>query len=158
MDPQQRFLLSFGLAAIFVVLYFIYRDIQKKKGSIGSIFDKPKTTSLKGVYKNKFEAAADYTRIITERLINDEFYKIKVHCNNCQLKGTVYIPKEVKAEGYYCPSCDVNGLQVIGKGDSNIVFRPSMGEQTKLQVEELVESLVETGLSTGKISRDGIFN
>ena len=61
------------------------------------------------------------------------------------------------AEGSYCPSCNVAGIKVTGKGSKTIVFTPSIGPETSEKVDALVESYVTEGVSNGKIKRDGLF-
>lgn len=109
------------------------------------------------IYDSQIEASEAYRETIITRLIEDECYLVKIFCNNCKLKGSVYLAKDVEAEGSYCPQCNVVGLKVIGKADKNIVFIPSIGPETTEKVEALVESFIVEGKSTGKIKRDGLF-
>ncbi len=110
------------------------------------------------VYDSQINAAESYRETIITKLIEDECYLVRILCENCKLKGTVYLAKDVVAEGSYCPQCNVAGIKVTGKGDTkNIVFTPSIGPETSEKVEALVESYVTEGISNGKIKRDGLF-
>ncbi len=116
-----------------------------------------KSKNRRKYYSSVEEAAEDYEKTIFDRLLNDNFYLMRVSCANCKLTGSIYIENEVEAEGSTCPGCMVDGLKVLGKGGKKIVYTPPMSDETAEKVQALVEQFIEQGLETGEIERDGIF-